>query len=288
MRRFTFSALAFVLVAFQAFAGQIRVADPTEFGFSAEHLSKIDAAMQSHLDEGELSGISTLVARHGRVVQFGTYGVADLESGAPITEESVFRIYSMTKPITSAAIMMLVEQGRVELEAPVARYLPAYTKVQVFVREDADGKIITKKPERAPTIKDLLLHTAGLSYGLFSKTPVDRLYNEVGPPTSDERLIELTNNLGGLPLLYEPGTRWHYSLATDVLGRVVEVASGERLDAFFANHIFRPLKMNDTGFFLTDVGADQLAVLYGVNEDGALVPLPPKCGEMIMRTRNGC
>jgi len=233
---------------------------PEDVGFSAERLAAIPQFFNSYVERGKLAGVSTLVARHGEVAHFETMGKASLEDGRAMEKDTIFRIYSMTKPITSLALMMLYEEGRFQLTHEVSRYIPAFKDLKVWDGGDADD-YKTRALERPMTIRDLLTHTSGLTYGFMHAHPVDALYRRAdldGARTGDITLEEMAARLAEIPLLFSPGTHWSYSMATDVCGYLVEVLSGQTLDAFFASRIFKPLGMVDTGF---DVPADKLGRL---------------------------
>jgi CubicO group peptidase (beta-lactamase class C family) len=200
------------------------------------------------------------------------YGLADLETQRPVADDTIWRIYSMTKPITSVAALMLLERGALELTDPVSRYIPAFADTRVYVSGSAanPGTVPVTEPVR---IWHLLTHTAGLTYGFHHAHAVDEMYRAKGMEFGAPRGMDLAGAcevFAGLPLLFQPGTEWNYSVATDVLGRVVEVASGQSLDAFFAEHILGPLGMEDTAFSVTSDDIDRLATLYVRGHDGAL------------------
>jgi CubicO group peptidase (beta-lactamase class C family) len=230
--------------------------------------------MQELLDSGRTAGVMTLVAREGVIVHWEAYGFRVL--GDPLEPNDVFRIYSMTKPITSTAVMMLVEDGAVGLDDPLGAYIPAFSDAQVY----DNGTL--RAPSRAITIRDLLRHTSGLTYGVFGDSPVDRMYlAELGAvldPQSGLNLAQFVDRVAELPLLMDPGTRWNYSLSTDVLGRVVEVASGVSLRTFFQSRIFEPLGMDETDFHVAPENLDHFAAVYGRGEGGLQMVDSPKTG----------
>lgn len=236
--------------------------DPAAVGLSAADLDAIPRALQRWVDEGSIGGAVSLVARRGRLVHWEAIGYRDLGSRTPLERTDIFRICSMTKPVTSVAVMMLVEAGELTLDEPVSRTLPEFEHAQVY---DA-GEIVA--PSRPVTIRDLLRHTSGLTYGLFGDTDVDALYREADVFSGN--LENLVSEAAALPLLAHPGTRWNYGVSTDVLGRVVEVVSGRRLDEFFTTRIFEPLGMRDTAFVVPPAEADRLTTAYTLGSDGAL------------------
>ncbi len=261
-------------------------------GFDPERFARISARMSKAVRDGEMIGGVGLVARNGRIVYQESYGVADKESGRPIREDTLFRIYSMTKPITSVAVLMLYEQGKLSLQDPIAKYLPELGDLKLALSTAGlpqSGSVVgdgTKlavgeagepslwgqytTPKRQPRIIDLLSHTAGFTYGIFGTTEVDELYREakLGEPSAS--LAEYTQRLGKIPLQYEPGERWHYSVASDVLGRLVEVVSGQRFSDFLRDQILLPLGMENTQFQVADKDWHRLAGLYspaGTSDD---------------------
>ena len=231
---------------------------------SAERLARIRPAVQAYVDDGRLAGVMTLVARRGQVVHWDAVGLRDVEAADPLEPDDIFRIYSMTKPITSVAAMILVEQGKVALDDPVSKFVPEFAAVTVL---DAEGERVA--PDRPLTIEHLLTHTSGLTYGFFGDSPVDRLYNESGFFTRAEGLEDFAHEAAALPLLANPGDRWNYGVSTDILGRVVEVASGQPFDAFLRARILQPLEMDDTAFVVPRDKLDRFTGHY-VREDGAL------------------
>lgn len=252
-------------------------ASPHEVGLSAERLERIQGVFQHEIDDGALAGAVALVARHGKVAYFETLGELDREASIPMRSDAIFRIASMSKPITSVAVMSLMEEGRFLLDDPVSRFLPGFADMQVAVVDDPldpDSELTLVPAERQVTIRHLLSHTSGLTYGLFNRGPVGKLYREANLWGPDVTLSEFAAKVGELPLVHQPGTAWEYGISTDILGRVVEVASGMPFDEFLAERIFRPLGMNDTGFFVPDDKADRLAAHYAVQRDGTLVPAP--------------
>lgn len=235
-----------------------------DVGLDSSRLADIPNFMRSYVDQGKLAGVSTLVSRHGRIAHFETIGHRDREAATPMERDTIFRIYSMTKPITSLALMMLHEEGRFQLSHPVSRYIPEFGKLRVWAGGTRD-KYETKPCEREMTIRDLLTHVSGLTYGFMQVHPVDALYRDRGiggANTVGMTLKEMVENLAEIPLLFSPGEQWSYSVATDVCGRLVEVLSGTALDEFFASRIFGPLGMVDTGFFVPEEKLPRFATNY--------------------------
>jgi CubicO group peptidase (beta-lactamase class C family) len=244
--------------------------DPREVGLDGDRLARIDRHFARYVDDGRLPGWLIAVTRRGQVAHLSTYGRRDIENDLPVELDTVFRIFSMTKPITSVAAMMLYEEGAFELTDPISRYIPAFRDVQVYRSGSAINP--TLEPASEPIrVWHLLTHTAGLTYGFHHAHPVDTMYRNAGfewgtPPGAD--LEACCDAWAGLPLLFQPGSEWNYSVSTDVLGRLVEVASGQSLDEFFDERILGPLGMTGTGFSLDDAGKDRLAALY-VPEPGS-------------------
>jgi CubicO group peptidase (beta-lactamase class C family) len=243
--------------------------DASEVGFDAARLQRIDAHFARYVDDGRLPGWLILVSRAGRIVHLSACGWRDVESQAPLTPDTLFRIYSMTKPITAVAAMMLYEQGAFELKDPVSRFIPAFADVRVY-RSGSALKPATEPAREPVRIWHLLTHTAGLTYGFHHAHPVDALYRaagfEWGPPAGLD-LAACCDVWAGMPLLFQPGAEWNYSVASDVLGRVIEVVSGLTLDRFFTERICQPLGMVDTRFWVTGENRERLAALYSPPPD---------------------
>ncbi|MFF4571601.1 serine hydrolase domain-containing protein [Streptomyces sp. NPDC001410] len=250
--------------------------DPDEAGLDVKALDRLDRRFAQHVDEGRLPGFLLAVARRGHVAHLTTYGHRNVAAGLPVETDTLWRIYSMTKPVTAVAVLQLVEEGRLSLDDPVDRYLPEFADPQVY--ESGAGTEVRTRPASGPIlIRHLLTHTAGLTFGFYYKHPVDALYREAGlessvPPGAN--LAETMQVYARLPLQFEPGTQWNYSIASNVLGRIIEVVSSQPLDDYFAERIFRPLGMTDAGFHITPEQADRLAEMYGETEDGGITPIP--------------
>jgi CubicO group peptidase (beta-lactamase class C family) len=258
---------------------------PEDLGLSTERLARIGAFFdEAYVRTGKLSGALTLVARHGQLASLSCVGVADVATGAPLRPDTIFRIYSMTKPVTSVALMTLYEEGRFQLDDPVSRFVPEFAALRVW----DDGTPLSYRtafPEREMTVRDLLTHTSGLTYGFMGRHPVDALYRKAGVegraplapqeghPAAD--VAEMVAKLARLPLLFSPGSRWSYSVATDVCGHLIEVISGQPLDQFFTERIFAPLGMPDTGFSVTEDQAERLAACYALTPANPLVEVDP-------------
>lgn len=239
--RGTVTCLLLVLFAHGALAADLLRAEPESVGMSSERLARIKPFMQHYIDDNKLAGIVTLIARNGKIVHFEKVGILNSDTGEEIQKDSLFRIYSMTKPIVSVAAMMLLEEGKLLLDKPVADYLPDFKDTKVLV----DG---VEVPQSHPfTVRELMSHQAGLTYGVFSNTPVDKQYR-AAKILGNKDLADMVSELSKIPLLNQPGTKWVYSVSADVLGRLIEVVSGQPLDEYLASRLFIPLKMNDTFF----------------------------------------
>ena len=248
--------------------------NPEDLGFDADRLERVADICHWYVDEGKFPGTSVIVARRGRIAFRDTYGMADIEAGKKIEDDTIFRIFSMTKPITSIALMQLVETGKVLLTNPVSRFIPSFRDVKVYVSGDQDTWE-GEPPQREPTIHDILTHMSGLGAG-FDRGPIGRIYRANGLAFGvrrDATLAEHCDLLASLPLAFHPGTQWRYGASTDVCGRVVEVVSGMTLDRYFAEHIFEPLRMEDTAFWVPPEKWDRFAQNYQ-RRDGALEPFP--------------
>lgn len=265
IKNFAIATCLMIVGAASAFANDY--AEPAEVGLSEAGLSSLKNHISGYVDSGRLVGATTLVAKQGKIAHFETYGQLNKENGIDMPEDAVFRIYSMTKPITGVGLMILWEEGRFKLDDPVSNYLPSFKNQRVFSGANEDGSLRTVPVEREMTVRDLLTHTAGLTYGVFGNTPVDQLYQKAGVFNPELTLAEQTEILGGLPLLYQPGDAWVYSLAVDVQGRLIEVLSGQSLGEFFEDRIFAPLGMSDTGFYVKPDQVDRFVEIYAPSEE---------------------
>ena len=236
-------------------------ANPEAVGFDAERLTRLEKAMAQAVADGRVAGVQTLLARHGKIVSFSSHGDANLETGAPLQKDTIFRIYSMTKPVTGVAMMILFEEGRWRLDDPITRYLPELKDLKVWKGTDAKGQPILEPVKRPPTMRELMSHTAGFGYGLSDKHPVDVMFREQRVLGSAS-LAEMTQKVAGIPLLYEPGQQWSYSVAVDLQGVIVERLSGQSLGEFMESRIFKPLKMKDTAFYAPADRASRLSAVY--------------------------
>ena len=246
---------------------------PESVGMSSERLTRLHNAMQGLVDDGRLAGITTMIARHGQIADFQTYGYRDMEADDPMAEDAIFRIFSMSKPITGVALMMLYEEGKFRLSDPVRRYIPEFSDLKVAASWGPDGPVL-EDADHAITIREIMTHTAGLAYGIGDPHPAERLYASEGVLNPRQTLKDMIDKLAGLPLRQQPGTRWTYSVAVDVQGYLVEVLSGQPFDEFLQERIFDPLGMVDTGFHVPSENHGRFAQVYGYGEDGALAALP--------------
>ena len=256
---------------------------PESVGISTEGLARLHRGMQGYVDRHEAGGIVTLIARDGKVVDVHASGFQDVESKTPMKPDTIFRIASMTKPITSVAVMMLVEDGKMLLTDPVSKFIPAFRGQQVMGEGGA-----TAPARRDITIRDLLAHRSGLSYGFLNGGPVGNAYRKEGVTdgltTTSMTLEEGINKLAAQPLLVQPGSAWNYSLSDDVLGRVVEVASGQSFDVFLRERIIKPLGMVDTDFNVPDSKWPRMATVYSPDGSGGIRPMkdPETFGNTVM------
>jgi len=251
-------------------ADEMAVVSPESEGFSSERLENLHRLIQGEIDEKALAGAVTILARHGKIVDYRTYGVKDLATGAPMTKDTIFRDYSMTKPMTGVSMMILYEQGKWLPSDPIDKYAPALAHLKVFQGVNNEGKPILVEPIHPPTMAELMTHTAGFSYG-NGKTVVDAMYEQAHLMQA-ENLGEFVDRLGRLPLNYQPGRAWMYSVSMDVEGYIIEQLSGQSLPDFMRSHIFEPLGMKDAGFYVPADKRARFAANYRVDDKGMLVP----------------
>jgi CubicO group peptidase (beta-lactamase class C family) len=245
-------------------------AAPESVGFAADLPAKMDAAMQGLIDKKHLAGIVTLVARKGKVVQHKAYGFQDITMQTPMRTDTIARIYSMTKPITGVAMMMLFEEGKWKPSDPIAKHIPEFANLKVYAGENG----ALENPAHPPTMGELMSHTAGFTYGVFGSTPVDQIYRKNNPLAAPS-LQEMINRLATMPLLYQPGTRWVYSVGVDIQGYLVEKLSGQTFPEFLRTRLFEPLGMVDTAFFVPAEKMSRAAAIYGYDKaTGGLAPQP--------------
>jgi CubicO group peptidase (beta-lactamase class C family) len=254
---------------------------PGDVGLAKDRLDRIKVRMEKDIAENRLSGGIGLIARRGKIAYFETYGMADKEAGRPMTKDAIFRIYSMTKAVTGVAVMVLYEEGRFSLTDPVSRYLPEFATMKVAVEKtDLTGKRVlshTVPAERQITILDLLRHTSGFNYEGPRDEKGESFYQRLelnGTGGAEFPLSEFVKRLAQVPLVHQPGTKWDYSLSMDVLGRLVEVVSGQTLDQFYSDRILKPLRMDDTAFYVPEQKWGRLVTIYTLNPDGTIKRAP--------------
>jgi CubicO group peptidase (beta-lactamase class C family) len=258
-------------------AFDMTVVKPESVGFSSERLERLHTWLQQETDNQEIAGMVTILARHGKVIDYRTYGYRDLASQSPMTKDVIFRDYSMTKPVTGVAMMILYEEGKWLPSDPIAKYVPEFAHLKVYQGAGPDGKPILVDPDHAPTMRELMSHTAGFTYGFFGDTPVDHMVLDAHLLNSAS-LHEFITKLAQLPLAYQPGKGWMYSVSMDIEGYIVEKLSGQSLPDFVRDHITAPLDMRDAGFFVPAGKRTRFATLYRPDESGALVAGPTANG----------
>jgi CubicO group peptidase (beta-lactamase class C family) len=250
----------------------MNVVSPEEVGFSSDRLGRINKLMQGYVNEGKLAGAVTMLSREGEVFHFESHGLADIDRVLPMEKNSIFRIYSMTKPITSVAVMMLYEEGHFSLDDPVGKFIPELGGMKVYDGMGERGMRLVEQ-DKPITIRHLLTHTSGLSYGFHKDSPVEEQYRQSDMMDPQSNLPEMVKKLSALPLLTQPGAKWRYSVASDVLGCLVQVISGQPFDEFLQERILEPLGMVDTAFYVSEEKLDRLAAVYGPKSDGSIEEL---------------
>lgn len=278
--RWTLAVLGLAIVlpftAAQAGERNLDKIAPAAVGMDKDGLAKLGSAMRAMVDEGQLSGVITAVTRKGKLVHWQTYGYQDTEQGIPLTDDSIFRIYSMTKPIVGVALMTLFEEGKFTLDDPVEKYIPQFKGIKVAKEDGPDGMPITEDALHPMTIRELVSHTGGLSYGIFSRSQVDAMYLKANVFDRNQTLEEFVVKMSKIPLRYQPGTDWQYSLSVDVQGYLVQVLAGKPFEDVLAERIFEPLGMTDSAFWVPPEQADRLAILYSQGRDGKISGPPNK------------
>jgi CubicO group peptidase (beta-lactamase class C family) len=245
---------------------------PDSLGFDSEKLMRVQTLMDEYTSSGQLVGVSTLVARHGKIAAFGLSGFRDRERNLPMTEDTIFRLHSMTKPLTSVAAMMLYEEGRIGLDDPVSKYIPEFADLEVYVSGSGED-MITEPINRAMTVRDVLTHQSGLSYSFFGPHPIHDLYVANGMGNHGEKkydfsLAEMMKRLSDIPLFTQPGSTWRYSYSTDVVARIVEVAADQPIADFMRERITTPLHMSDTDVYVSDDKLNRLSASYLRTDSG--------------------
>jgi CubicO group peptidase (beta-lactamase class C family) len=248
---------------------------PESVGFSGERLNRLHAFIQDEIDHKQLAGAVTLLARHGKVVDYSNYGRRDLATGAPMTRDTIFRDYSMTKPVTGVGMMILYEEGKWLPTDPISKFIPEFAHLRVFNGFDANGKMLLADPVHPPTMRELMTHTAGFTYG-NGDTPVDKMYGDLNVRDA-ETLQETIDRLAKIPLLYQPGTRWVYSMSMDIQGYIIEKLIGQSLPNFLRDNLFAPLGMRDAGFYVPSEKRARFATGYH-QQDGELIAEPTTNG----------
>ena len=266
-----FAAAALLLAAFvlaPAFAAEpeLQHAKPADVGLDPAGLEKLNEAMHGMVDGGQLAGVVTMVSRKGKVVHFDAYGKRDIENGLPVEKDTIFRIYSMTKPIVGVALMTYYDEGRFTLDDPVSKFIPEFADLKVAKEDGPDGMPITEDADHPMTMRELMSHTAGLTYGLFSQSQVDTLYVNANILDFNQSLKDMIDKLAKIPLRQQPGSMWHYSVAVDVQGYVLEVLAGKPLDEVLNERLFGPLGMTDTAFWVEPDKVDRFSHMYATNE----------------------
>lgn len=247
---------------------------PESVGFSAERLTKLNLAIEDLVNRGMLSGAVTVLARHSEIINIGVHGYQDIEDRVSMNTNTIFRLYSMTKPITGVAMMILYEEGKWHPDDPLSKYIPEFDGLKVYAGLDEDGNMLLEEPRHSPTVGELMSHTAGFTYGLFDNSPVDLLYTQNNPRDATD-LQGLIDIIAGFPLKYQPGEKWEYSFSVDIQGYLIEKLSGESLPDFMQKRIFDPLGMTDTGFSVPKSELVRLATVYHFDqEDLKLKPDP--------------
>jgi CubicO group peptidase (beta-lactamase class C family) len=253
-------------------AANLGSARPESAGVSSQRLQRLTDGMQQLVRDGHVAGVVTMVARGDKVIHFEAAGKQSLEDDAPMQRDSIFRIYSMTKPITGVAMMLLLEEGKWQLNDPVSKHIPEFANLKVAEINPATG-VMTQVPQRRPMLmRDLMSHTAGFTYGVFGNTPVDRLYTQVNVMDPNQPLQSMIDKLAKTPLLFQPGERWHYSVAVDIQGYLVEKLSGQSFPDFLRTRLFEPLGMKDTAFYVPPEKRNRFAAFYTYDTAGKLVP----------------
>jgi len=293
----------FSFTAIETAAKELPKSNPQREGVSQQRLDRITVHMNQAVEDGLMVGGMGMVARNGKIIYNEVYGQADREANRGMTEDGLYRIYSMSKPVVSVALMMLYEEGRLFLNDPVAKYIPELANLQVSVATadgvtkmasdgtnntsssttDADDTGLTRKAKSQPTVRDLMRHTAGFSYGVFGNTEVDIMYREANILRNKD-LKEFVTELGKIPLMFDPGTQWHYSVSVDVMGRVIEAVSGMSLGEFLEQRIFAPLDMDDTAFTVPSAKMDRLVQMYspeGIGEGAMAFLKPPTSSKLV-------
>jgi CubicO group peptidase (beta-lactamase class C family) len=258
--------IVFIILSTLTFAQVLPTTTPEDVGLSTERLNRIKPLMQKHIDDGTTAGILTMIARQGKIAHLEMVGMRDIANNKPITENTIFRIYSMSKAITSIAVMTLYEEGRFNLDDPVSDYIPEFVNLMVF-KDSADTGLLLDSLETPMTIRHLLTHTSGLTYGWEGPAVIDRMYARANIFEAGTTLKDMIRKLSEIPLVFQPGEEWLYSVSVDVLGYLVEVISGMPFETFLQKRLFHPLGMVDTGFSVPENKRDRYSELYYIDEE---------------------
>lgn len=267
--------LGFVLVlapSLYANERDLSRAEPEEVGLSADGVEDLAAAMRKEVDQGNLAGVVSALMRNGKLVHLDAYGYQTLEDEVPVSEDTIFRIFSMTKPVTGVALMMLMEEGKFSMDDAVSQYIPELANLEVAIEDGPGGFPVTEPATHEVTIRELMSHTGGLTYGMFSRSQVDSQYVAANILDAEGDLKDMIDKLANIPLRQQPGTQWHYSVSVDVQGYLVEVLSGMTFEQFLQERIFEPLGMDDTGFSVPDSKRDRFATMYQSGAEGLIAP----------------
>ena len=275
-KRFRFACTAVViLLALPALAERLSLSRPGSVGMSAERLEVLRDYFRGQVDSGLEPGMQVLVARHGKVVLHENFGYRNVETQEPLTFDTLFRIMSLTKPVTNAAAMILYEEGRFAMDDPLAKFIPAFADLEVFAGLDANGALTVEPARHPPTMHELMTHTAGFTYGGgYNESPVNALYRELKPFAADATRQQTIERLARIPLAYQPGTEYMYSYSADILGFIVEIIAGQDLGSFLDDRLFGPLGMKGTYAWVPPAAAARLMPIHGYAEDGSLTLLP--------------
>ena len=252
-----------LVLSYLSFAGELPITSPEDVGMSSVKLAQSKSSVQALIDDEKIAGANIIVARKGKIVLSETFGMMDQKAKKPMRPDTIFRIYSMTKPITSVAAMMLYEQGNLKLDDPISKYIPEFKGLKVYSESGKHDDQVNQM-----SIRDLFRHTSGLTYGYFGNTAVDKMYMARGVLKRKSSLQDMINKLSEIPLLHQPAAKWHYSVSTDVLGYLVQKISGQPLNEFFRQKIFEPLDMKDTAFYVPKEKVNRLAACYGPKQNG--------------------
>lgn len=267
-------SLLLVFLAGSALAADLGTARPESVGMSSQRLARLTSGMKELADSKQLSGVVTMVAKDGKVVHFEAAGQRDVASGAPMKKDSIFRIYSMTKPITGVAMMILFEEGKWQLNDPVSKHIPEFANLKVAKVNPETGAVTQVPAEHPMTMRELMSHSGGLTYGVFGATAVDKMYAEANVLDAAQPMQAMIDKLAKIPLLFQPGEQWHYSVSVDVQGYLVEKLSGQPFPEFLRSRIFDRLKMTDTAFYVPADKMDRFAAFYTYDKERKLVPMP--------------